>query len=48
MLQSDIHFHKKAFTDGEESVLPIREGYGRGLLEAGEKDQRVVALCAPI
>ena len=47
MLQESIHFHPKAFRDGEERV-PIREGYGKGLLEAGEKDIRVVALCADL
>ena len=47
MLEKNIHFHTKAFTDGEE-YLPIREGYGRGLVEAGERDMRVVALCADL
>lgn len=27
---------------------PTRKGYGEGLLEAGEKDERVVALCADL
>ncbi|MBI2122521.1 MAG: transketolase family protein, partial [Candidatus Sungbacteria bacterium] len=27
---------------------PTRKGYGEGLLEAGEKDSRVVALCADL
>lgn len=27
---------------------PTREGYGRGLVEAGEKDERVVVLCADL
>src|SRR3990167_4617039 len=27
---------------------PTRKGYGEGLLEAGEKDPRVVALCADL
>ena len=47
MLQENIHFHKKIFTEQKE-MLPIREGYGRGLLEAAEKDIRVVALCADL
>ena len=47
MLQDSIHFHPKAFHDGEERV-PIREGYGKGLLEAGEKDiRRCCTLCGP-
>lgn len=28
--------------------LPTRDGYGLGLVEAGEKDQRVVVLCADL
>ena len=28
--------------------LPIRDGYGHGLVEAGEKDERVVVLCADL
>lgn len=27
---------------------PIREGFGRGLLEAGKKDEKIVALCADL
>jgi hypothetical protein len=27
---------------------PTRKGYGQGLLEAGEKDSRVVVLCADL
>ena len=47
MLEENIHFHKKLFTTREEKA-PIRDGYGRGLLEAAEKDMRVVALCADL
>ena len=47
MLEEKIHFHKKLFTTREERA-PIREGYGKGLLEAAEKDMRVVALCADL
>ena len=47
MLEKNIYFHKKTFTTEEESA-PIREGYGKGLLEAAEKDRRVVALCADL
>jgi transketolase len=35
------------FKDGVE-MIPIRNGYGEGLLEAGEKDKRIVALCADL
>ncbi|MDE0243565.1 MAG: transketolase family protein [Candidatus Kaiserbacteria bacterium] len=47
MLEQGIHFHPKLGTSDEEKV-PIRKGYGQGLLEAGEKDRRVVALCADL
>lgn len=29
-------------------MLPTRDGYGKGLVEAGEKDERVVVLCADL
>ena len=29
-------------------MKPARDGYGEGLLELGEKDKRVVALCADL
>ena len=47
MLEERVHFHKKLFTTREEGA-PIREGYGKGLLEAAEKNMQVVALCADL
>ena len=47
MQQDTVSLHPALFTP-EEEHLPIREGYGRGLVEAGEKDMRVVALCADL
>lgn len=36
-------------TPGESpEVEPLRAGFGRGLLEAGRRDERVVALCADL
>ena len=29
-------------------MTPTRDGYGRGVVEAGEKDQRVIVLCADL
>lgn len=29
-------------------MVPTRDGYGRGVVEAGEKDERVVVLCADL
>lgn len=34
--------------DGEVDREPIRKGFGRGLLEAGKRDENVVALCADL
>lgn len=34
--------------DKDVEQLPIRKGYGDGLLEAGKQDPRVVALCADL
>lgn len=34
--------------DKECEQAPIRKGFGEGLLEAGERDHRVVALCADL
>lgn len=36
-------FDKKSLEQG-----PTRDGFGKGLVEAGEKDERVVALCADL
>ena len=47
MLSNRIHFHRNILDKDCKSV-PIREGFGVGLLEAGEKDMRVVALCADL
>ncbi len=42
-----IKLNPKLFDKDIEQV-PIRKGYGEGLLIAGEKDARVVALCADL
>ena len=47
MLNPDLHLNKKIFDDSVEQV-PIRQGFGEGLLEAGKKDLRVVGLCADL
>lgn len=33
---------------GEPELVPTRNGYGDGLLEAGKRDERVVALCCDL
>lgn len=37
----------KAF-DKDVEMIPIRKGFGEGLLEAGDKDKNVVGLCADL
>src|SRR3989344_4342071 len=29
-------------------MVPTRDGYGKGVVEAGEKDQRIMVLCADL
>ncbi len=41
------HIDKRIGTDGME-LAPIRNGYGEGLLTAGEKNEQVVALCCDL
>lgn len=41
------HLDKK-ITTSDVRLVPSRNGYGEGLREAGEKDERVVALCADL
>ncbi len=41
------HIDKRIGTDQMEQV-PIRNGYGEGLLSAGEKNEQVVALCCDL
>ena len=47
MLNPALKLNKNLFDDKVEQV-PIRQGFGEGLLVAGEKDQRVVGLCADL
>ncbi|RJR28151.1 transketolase family protein [Candidatus Microgenomates bacterium] len=47
MLNKELNLNKNIFKKGVEK-LPTRDGYGHGLVQAGEKDERVVALCADL
>jgi len=47
MLNPDIKFNPKIFTEEIEQISP-RDGFGEGLVLAGEMDERVVALCADV
>ncbi len=40
------HLHKKLFTKPE--LIPTRNGYGEGLVEAGKKDKNIVVLCCDL
>lgn len=47
MLSKFIKPSDKIFTDAAEE-RPIRDGYGEGIVAAGEKDNNVVVLCADL
>ncbi|MCI0619562.1 transketolase family protein [Candidatus Wolfebacteria bacterium] len=47
MLNQNQKLHPDIFTDKLENV-PTRDGFGRGLVEVGERDERVVALSADL
>lgn len=47
MLNPKLKLNSKLFNDDVEQV-PIRKGFGEGLLEAGKLDENVVALCADL
>jgi len=47
MLNPDIKFNSKIFTEKIKQISP-RDGFGEGLVLAGEMDERVVALCADV
>ena len=42
-----INLNPKLFDDDIEQV-PTRNGFGEGLVQAGEEDPNVVALCADL
>ena len=47
MLNQSLKLNTKTFDKDVEQV-PIRKGFGQGLLKAGEQDKNVVALCADL
>ena len=47
MFNPNLKLNPKIFNDDVEQV-PIRKGFGEGLLKAGEADKNVVALCADL
>jgi transketolase len=47
MLNSKLFLNENIFKPDVEQV-PIRNGFGEGLVEAGKKDSRIVGLCADL
>ena len=47
MLNAQQHFVENIFDRSVEKI-PTRDGFGRGLLEAGKRDTRVVVVCADL
>lgn len=47
MINTKAYLSPKVFTEDIEQT-PTRNGYGEGLVEAGEKNENVVALCADL
>lgn len=47
MLNPDLKLNPKIF-DKDVELVPIRKGFGEGLLKAAELDKRVVGLCADL
>lgn len=48
MLNPDAKLVENLFNKSKLEMKATRDGYGLGLIEAGEKDQRVVVLCADL
>jgi transketolase len=47
MLNPELHLNEKMFGKSVEEI-PIRKGFGEGLLQAGEENPQVVGLCADL
>jgi transketolase len=47
MLNPDLKLNQRIFADDCEQ-LPIRKGFGEGLVKAGETNKNIVALCADL
>ena len=48
MINPNAKLVENLFDKDKMEFLPTRDGFGRGLVEAGEKDERVVVLCADL
>lgn len=47
-MSNDLHLVHKRYLMDEFKQEPTRKGFGRGLVEAGKKDENVVAACADL
>lgn len=47
MLNKKLYLNENLFSDDVEKI-PTRNGFGEGLVSAGEKDEQVVALCCDL
>ena len=48
MINKEAHLIDNLLDTKNIQMVPTKDGFGKGLVEAGEKDQRVVALCADL
>ena len=48
MIKKDAKLVDNVFDKGSIEQGPTRDGFGKGLVEAGEKDERIVVLCADL
>ncbi|MCC6405417.1 MAG: transketolase family protein [Candidatus Yanofskybacteria bacterium] len=44
----DAHTNTSDFRSGTLDMVPTRDGYGKGIVDAGERDERIVVLCADL
>lgn len=47
MLEERAHLHPDTFSENV-AMAPTRDGFGKGVVEAGKEDERVVVLCADL
>ncbi|MFH1769523.1 MAG: transketolase family protein [Parcubacteria group bacterium] len=48
MINSNAKLAIGVFGKETPEFIPIRDGYGKGVVEAGQKDERIVVLCADL
>jgi len=46
-MSKELHLNQKLF-DGNIDQISLRQGFGEGLLHAGNEDERIVALCSDL